>query len=77
MTAVSAKKSKVMRLTPKPEVLRELYLLSGNNCAMPGCANSIIDSAGVVVGHICHIDAAMPDGARFIPDQTNEERHAP
>jgi hypothetical protein len=48
----AAAKSKVTRLTPKPEVLRELYLLSGNNCAMPGCKNVIIDRAGVVVGHI-------------------------
>jgi hypothetical protein len=72
----AATKGKVTRLTPKPEVLRELYLLSGNNCAMPGCKNVIIDRAGVVVGHICHIEAAMPDGARFNPDQTNEERRA-
>jgi hypothetical protein len=72
----AAAKSKVTRLTPKPEVLRELYLLSGNNCAMPGCKNVIIDRAGVVVGHICHIEAAMSDGARFNPDQTNEERRA-
>lgn len=64
------------RLKPKPEVLRELYLLSGNNCAMPDCDHVIIDHAGVAVGHVCHIEAAMPDGARFNKDQTNEERSA-
>jgi hypothetical protein len=67
---------KPKRLTPKPEVLRELYLLSGNNCAMPNCDGLIIDSSGVVLGHICHIEAAMPDGARFNNNMTNEQRRA-
>lgn len=66
----------VKRLTPTPEVLRELYLLSGNNCAMPDCDHVIVDRKGVVVGHICHIEAAMPDGPRFNPKQTNEDRRA-
>lgn len=74
--ALVAKKEKPKRLTPKPEVLRELYLLSGNNCAVPDCKSVIIDRAGVVVGHVCHIEAAMPDGARFNEHQTNEQRRA-
>lgn len=67
---------KAKRLAPKPEVLRELYLLSGNNCAMPDCDGLIIDSKGVVLGHVCHIEAAMPDGARFNANMTNEDRRA-
>ncbi|MFN4042266.1 MAG: hypothetical protein ACK4I0_11445 [Brevundimonas sp.] len=62
------------RLTPTPEVMRELYLLSGNNCAMPDCDGLIIDAKGVVVGEVCHISSAMPDGARFDPQKTNEQR---
>jgi len=62
------------RLAPTPDTLRQLYLLSGNRCAMPGCQNLVIDGNGVVVGHICHIRAAMPDGARFDANMTNEER---
>lgn len=73
---VTKKKSTVKRLTPKPDVLRELYLLSGNNCAMPDCDNVIIDHGGVVVGHVCHIEAAMPDGARFNSRQSNDDRRA-
>ncbi|MEY9142059.1 hypothetical protein [Bradyrhizobium elkanii] len=73
-TPKQALKETPKRLTPKPEVLRELYLLSGNNCAMPNCKNVIIDSMGVVVGHICHIEAAMPDGPRFNADQSNNDR---
>ncbi|MCP3018634.1 hypothetical protein [Cupriavidus basilensis] len=66
----------VKRLTPKPDTLRELYLLSGNNCAIPDCDNVIIDHGGVVVGHVCHIEAAMLDGARFNPAQSNENRRS-
>lgn len=62
------------RLSPTPETLRELYLLSGNKCAMSDCSNILIDGNGVVVGHICHIRAAMPDGARFDANMTNEQR---
>lgn len=64
------------RLTPKADVLREIYLLSGNNCAMPDCDHVIIDRSGVVVGHVCHIEAALPAGARFNPAQSNEDRRA-
>jgi hypothetical protein len=68
------KLNKTKRLTPKPSVLRELYLLSGNQCAMTGCKNVIIDNKGTVIGQICHIEAAMPDGPRFNAYQTNEQR---
>lgn len=64
------------RLAPSPEVLRELYLLSGNNCAMPDCDNLIVDGKGVVVGHVCHLRAAKPGGARFDNSMTNEDRRA-
>lgn len=62
------------RLTPSPEVMRELYLLSGNNCAMPNCDGLIIDAKGVVVGEVCHISSALSNGARFNDQMTNERR---
>ena len=43
---------------------------------MPDCNGLIIDSKGVVLGHVCHIEAAMPDGARFNKNMTNEDRRA-
>lgn len=66
----------VKRLTPIPEVLRELYLKSGNRCAYPECNHLIINEEGVFVAQMCHIEAAMPGGPRFNPSQTNEERRA-
>ncbi|MCQ1766099.1 hypothetical protein NOJ28_11185 [Neorhizobium galegae] len=76
MAKAAGGKEEPKRLTPKPEVLRQLYLLSGNNCAMAACKNIIIDRKGVMVGQICHIEAALPDGARFNRHQSNEERRA-
>lgn len=73
-SAKNINREKPKRLTPTAEVLRQLYLLSGNNCAMPGCDHVITDGNGVVVGHICHIQAAMPEGARFDVNMTNEQR---
>lgn len=69
-------KPKAKRLTPRSDVLRELYLLSGNNCAIPACKGVIIDANGVVVGQVCHIEAASPEGPRFNVGQTDEERRA-
>lgn len=64
------------RLTPKIEVLRELYLKSGNQCAFPGCNHLIIDTNGVFIGQLCHIESALPGGPRFNPNQTNEDRRS-
>jgi hypothetical protein len=62
------------RLNPTYETLRELYLKSGNQCAFPGCNKPILNAKGEFVAQICHIEAAAPNGQRFNPNQTNEER---
>ena len=66
----------VKRLAPKQEVLRELYIKSGNECAYPGCHNVLVDENGKFVGEVCHIEAAMPGGERFNPNMTNEDRRS-
>ncbi|WP_354680202.1 hypothetical protein MRN59_09085 [Macrococcoides caseolyticum] len=65
---------KVKRISPTATTLRELYILSGNRCAFPGCNHEIIDEKGALVADLCHIEAAMPGGERFNPKMTNEER---
>lgn len=64
------------RLAPKQDVLRELFLKSGNLCAFPSCHHLIMDADGSFVGQICHIEAAEKDGERFNPAQTNEQRRS-
>lgn len=70
--AVGGEKPK--RLVPKPDVLRSLYLLSGNVCAFPRCANVLINSDGVMVADICHIEGV--EGPRFNPAMSNEQRRS-
>ncbi len=64
------------RLAPTTEVVRKLYLKSGNQCAFPECRNLIMNSDGDFIGEVCHIEAAMPGGQRFNPKQINEERRS-
>lgn len=64
------------RLPPKKGTVRELYLLSGNQCAQQACANPILNSEGTLYGDIAHIRGALPDSARFDPSMTNEARRA-
>lgn len=76
MSEVTKIDENVKRLAPKQEVLRELYIKSGNQCAFPECHNVLVDEKGNFVGEVCHIEAAMPGGERFNPDMTNEERRS-
>ncbi len=66
----------VKRLEPKKEVLRELFLKSGNLCAFPGCERLMLNIEGVFVGQLCHIEAAEEGGERFNAQMTNEDRRA-
>ena len=67
-------KETVKRLKIEPKTLRELYLKSGNCCAFPGCRSRIMNTEGVFIGQICHIEAAEEGGERFNENQSNEER---
>lgn len=62
------------RLKPTSNVVRELYLKSGNQCAFPECHNVMVDVDGNFIGHICHIEAAEAGGERFNANMTNEDR---
>ena len=60
--------------SPSQAVIKRLFAHSGNRCAFPKCASPIVQET-VVVGEICHIKAASPQGPRYDPGQTAEERH--
>ena len=64
------------RLPVLPGTARQLYLLSGNQCAFPGCTDPLIDENGHWVGQLCHIEGVLPGGERFNGDMTNEQRRA-
>lgn len=60
----------------KKKVLRNLGILSKNQCAFPGCNNLILNEKGEYIAELCHIEAAEPGGPRFNPRQTDEERRS-
>ncbi len=62
------------RQKPLADILRELYLKSGNCCAFPGCRRVIMDQNGIFLGQACHIEAASDGGERYRADQDPEER---
>ena len=64
------------RLTPKKDVVRRLFALSGNRCAFPGCRNHLINETGVLIAEICHIAAAEPGGERYDQEHSDEDRRA-
>lgn len=50
--------------------------MSGNVCAFPGCQVPIVEASGTMTGEICHIKAQNPQGPRYDPNQTEEQRHS-
>lgn len=62
------------RLPPKPETLRELYIFSGNMCAMPDCKQLLIDKDGTWLGEVAHIYAASDGGPRANSSLSSEDR---
>jgi len=64
------------RLSPKLETIRGLFARSGNQCAFPGCIHPLVNEKQKFIGQVCHIEAAMPDGERYNPKQTDEERRS-
>jgi hypothetical protein len=62
------------RLEPSKDVLRQLFLKSGNLCAFSGCNNIMMNAQGDFIGQICHIEGVK--GERFRATMSNEERRA-
>jgi hypothetical protein len=59
---------------PSEKTLKRLFGESGNLCAFPKCRQPII-IRGTVTGKVCHIKAKSPDGPRYDPAQSDDERH--
>lgn len=64
------------RLQLKSSVIKRLFALSGNRCAFPGCKNELVSKSGIIIGEICHIEAAEPGGERYNPNSNDEYRRS-
>lgn len=62
------------RLQPSAQTLRQLYILSGNMCAMPDCTTLLIDKDGTWIGEVAHIYAASDGGPRANSSLSSEDR---
>jgi hypothetical protein len=59
----------------KPNTIRRLDKLSGNECAEPTCTKKLIAEDGQsIISKICHIEAASKNGPRWNENMTNDER---
>lgn len=62
------------RITEK--VIGQLYAKSGNQCAFPGCKETLFDEGGTNLSNICHIEAAEKGGQRYNENSTEDERRS-
>ncbi len=60
--------------SPSQAVIKRLFAHSGNRCAFPKCKSALVQD-GTLIGEICHIKAAKPNGPRYDPQQGANERH--
>ncbi|MCC6607706.1 MAG: hypothetical protein IT327_31150 [Anaerolineae bacterium] len=63
------------RLQPTISTIKKLFAYSGNQCAAPDCSNLLIED-NVVLGEICHIEAAEENGPRYNNDSNDEYRRS-
>lgn len=61
---------------PTKQTIKRLFALSGNLCAFPECSLPMVESAGTVVGEICHIQAKNKGGPRYNAPLPIKDRHA-
>ena len=67
---------KTERKNPTDKVIRQLYAKSGNQCAFPGCKETLFDEGGTNLSNICHIEAAEKGGQRYNEDSTEDQRRS-
>jgi hypothetical protein len=59
---------------PSQKTAKRLFAVSGNRCAFPNCRTDIV-KGGTILGEICHIKSARPNGPRYDALQSPEDRH--
>lgn len=63
--------------SPYRLAIKQLFALSGNRCAFPGCEIEMVDyETKTALGEICHICGRQPTAPRHDKTQTESERNA-
>lgn len=61
------------RKQPLGQVSRELWMLSGNECALDTCRHRLIGDDGSFIGEVAHIHGAEAGSARHDPSLSRED----
>src|SRR5215216_7628254 len=68
--------TRVNRRKLSDSIIKKLFALSGNKCAMPNCgAQLVYKEINRIKGRICHIEAASKGGPRYNSSQSEEDRY--
>jgi nucleoside phosphorylase len=68
----------VTRNSQSNAVVKRIFATTGNLCAFPECRTILYDVLNdIFSGEMCHIAAVSPQGPRFDPHMTDEERNSP
>jgi hypothetical protein len=65
------------RQKPSEMTLKILFARSGNQCAFPGCNETLVNTDNAGDSQICHNEAAEKNGPRYNPDMTDRQRAQP
>jgi hypothetical protein len=74
MRADATRMKKGEPTAPSKAVIKRLFARSGNRCAFPNCTVEIAQG-DALIGEMCHIKAASPNGPRYDPQQKPAGRH--
>lgn len=66
-TVPSPTKKPTNRMEPLGQVARELWILSGNECAFDACTERLICEDGAFIGEVAHIHGVEPSSPRHDP----------
>ncbi|MDW4912618.1 hypothetical protein [Streptomyces californicus] len=69
-------KTPTNRMEPLGQVARELWILSGNECAFEACTERLISEDGAFIGEVAHIHGVEPSSARHNPALDREALRA-
>jgi len=62
--------------SPTLKTVKRLFAMSSNCCAFPACQVPLVEESGTITGEIAHIRASSPNGPRYDPAQSDEDRHS-
>ncbi|MCK8782681.1 hypothetical protein M0654_22185 [Rhizobium sp. NTR19] len=61
--------------SPSTKTLKSVFMACGGLCAFEKCPTQLLDSSGVFLAEICHINSPQPNGPRHDPLRSKNQHH--